>query len=119
LFVDDEPNIVDISVHLLESLGYDITGVTDSVEAFDRFARSPEAYDLVITDMTMPTMTGDVLGQKILALRSDIPIVICTGYSEKLTEASIRSLGFAGIAYKPLIMKDLASIVRQSIDKGE
>ncbi len=117
LFVDDEPNIVDISVHMLESLGYDITGVTDSTEAFDLFARSPDAYDLVITDMTMPTMTGDVLGQKILALRPHIPIVICTGYSEKLTEASIRSLGFTGIAYKPLIMKDLASIVRHSLDR--
>jgi PAS domain S-box-containing protein len=119
LFVDDEPNIVDISVHMLESLGYDITGVTDSTEAFDLFARSPDAYDLVITDMTMPTLTGDVLGQKILALRPDIPIVICTGYSEKLTEASIRSLGFSGIAFKPIIMKDLASIVRRSLDKGE
>jgi CheY-like chemotaxis protein len=100
-------------------LGYDITGVTDSTAALDLFARSPDAYDLVITDMTMPTLTGDILGQRIFALRPDIPIVICTGYSEKLTEASIRSLGFTGIAYKPIIMKELATIVRQSLDKGE
>jgi CheY-like chemotaxis protein len=117
LFVDDEPNIVEISVQMLESLGYEATGLMDSTEALARFARSPEAYDLVMTDMTMPTMTGEVLGQKILSLRPDIPIIICTGYSEKLTEASIRSLGFTGIAYKPLIMKELATIVRQSLDR--
>ncbi len=119
LFVDDESYIVDIGVQILKPLGYKVTGVTDSKEALACFARSPDDYDLVITDMTMPHMTGDLLGQKMLALRPDIPIIITTGYSEKLNEPSIRSLGFAGIAYKPLIIKELATIVRQTLDKDE
>ncbi|MEJ2155288.1 MAG: PAS domain S-box protein [Desulfobacteraceae bacterium] len=119
LFVDDESFIVDIGVQILKTLGYKVTGVTDSKEALAYFTRSPENFDLVITDMTMPHMTGDLLGQKMLALRPDIPIIITTGYSEKLNEASIRSLGFSGIAYKPLIIKELATIVRQTLDQGE
>jgi CheY-like chemotaxis protein len=117
LFVDDESNIVDIGTQMLTMLGYHVTGVTDSGEALARFTRSPDAFDLVITDMTMPHMTGDVMGQKILAIRPDIPVVICTGYSEKLTEASIRSMGFSEIAYKPLIIRELAAIVRQTLDR--
>ena len=115
LFVDDEPNIVDVSVQMLQTLGYRVTGVMDSREALALFSQSPDRFDLVITDMTMPHMTGDLLGQKMLTVRQDIPIIICTGYSEKLTEESIRSLGFAGIAHKPLIIRDLAKLVRQTL----
>ena len=117
LFVDDEPNIVDVCAQMLRTLGYRVTGVRESQKALALFSQSPDNYDLVITDMTMPHMTGDLLGQKILTLRPDIPIIICTGYSEKLTEMNIRSLGFAGIAYKPLIIKDLAEMVRQTLDE--
>lgn len=117
LFVDDEPNIVDISIHMFKTMGYEVTGVHDSREALEVFSRSPDDFDLVITDMTMPHMTGDVLGQKILALRPNIPIIICTGFSEKLTDVNIRSLGFAGIAYKPLVIKELAKLVRQALDE--
>ncbi len=119
LFIDDEPDIVDIGIQMLETLGYRVTGVMDSNEALTRFSRSPQEFDLVVTDMTMPHMTGDLLGRKILALRPDIPIIICTGYSEKLNEVNIHSLGFAGIAYKPLIIKELAELVRKTLDRDE
>jgi PAS domain S-box-containing protein len=118
LFVDDEPDLVDVGLQMLTMLGYRVTAINDSREALDRFQRSPHEFDLVITDMTMPRMTGDLLSQHLLAIRPDIPIIICTGYSEKVDPESIRSMGLAGLAYKPLITRDLAELIRQILDQG-
>jgi PAS domain S-box-containing protein len=117
LFVDDEPDLVDVGLQMLNMLGYRVTAINDSQEALDRFQRSPHEFDLVITDMTMPRMTGDLLSQKLLAVRPDIPVIICTGYSEKVDAESIRSMGLAGLIYKPLIMKDLAKLIRKVLDE--
>jgi PAS domain S-box-containing protein len=119
LFVDDEPDLVDVGLQMLKMLGYRVTAINDSREALDRFKQSPQRFDMVITDMTMPRMTGDLLSQHLLAVRPDIPIIICTGYSEKVDAESIRSMGLAGLVYKPLIMKDLAKLIRRILDQGE
>ncbi len=119
LFVDDEPDLVDVGLQMLNMLGYQVTGINDSQEALERFQSAPHDFDLVITDMTMPGMTGDLLSQHILAVRPDIPIIICTGYSEKVDADSIHSMGLAGLVYKPLIMKDLAQLIRRILDKGK
>jgi PAS domain S-box-containing protein len=116
LFLDDEPGLVDVGRQMLQLLGYRVTAINDSREALDRFQRAPHAFDLVITDMTMPGMTGDELSRRLLEIRSDIPIVICTGYSENIDADSIRSMGLAGLFYKPLIMKDLAHQIRSILD---
>jgi PAS domain S-box-containing protein len=117
LFVDDEPDLVDVGLQMLTMLGYRVTAINDSREALDRFQRSPHEFDLVITDMTMPRMTGDLLSQHLLAIRPDIPIIVCTGYSEKVDAESIRSMGLAGLAYKPLITRDLAELIRRALDQ--
>jgi PAS domain S-box-containing protein len=117
LFVDDEPDLVDVGLQMLNMLGYRVTAINDSREALNQFQRSPHEFDLVITDMTMPRMTGDLLSQHLLAIRPEIPIIICTGYSEKVDAESIRSMGLAGLVYKPLIMKDLAELIRRILDQ--
>jgi CheY-like chemotaxis protein len=119
LLVDDEPSIIDICVQMLEPLGYQVTALLDSREALALFSRAPQDFDLVITDMTMPYMTGDQLGRKMLAIRENIPIIICTGYSSKLTNVNIRSLGFADIAHKPFIIRDLAKTIRKTLDRHQ
>jgi PAS domain S-box-containing protein len=117
LFVDDEPDLVEIGLQMLTMLGYRVSATNDSQEALDRFKQSPQEFDMVITDMTMPRMTGDLLSQHLLAVRPDIPIIICTGYSDKVDGESIRSMGLAGLVYKPLIMRDLAEMIRRILDQ--
>ncbi len=116
LFVDDEEPLVDLGRELLQRLGYRMTVSTGSAQALLLFEQQPEAYDLVITDMTMPDMTGDVLAQKLLTLRPDIPIMICTGYSEKVTQEMIDRLGIRALIKKPLVRSDLGTAVRQVLD---
>ena len=84
LFVDDEPFQVELGQQMLSRLGYRVTAVPDSREALSRFRASPDHYDLVITDMTMPHMTGDALAEQILRIRPGVPVILCTGYSERL-----------------------------------
>ncbi len=73
-------------------------------------------FDLVITDMTMPKMTGDQSGQHILAIRPDIPIILCTGYSENITDEKAKQIGFSGFAMKPAVMKELATLIRRVLE---
>jgi len=113
LFVDDEDFIVDLGKQILEELGYQVTASSSSVEALELFKRKADTFDLVITDMTMPRMTGEKLAKEFMKIRADIPIVICTGYSETLTEESAKSIGIKEYAMKPLVKRDLAKIVRK------
>jgi DNA-binding NtrC family response regulator len=82
-----------------------------------RFTADPDAFDLVITDMTMPKMTGDRLARKILEIRPDMPIILCTGYSERLTEEQARQIGIKGFAYKPIPINDLAKLIRKVLEE--
>ena len=86
LYVDDEQALVTMTKQMLELLGYRAIIRTSSIEALELFEHDPYRFDLVITDMTMPNMTGDMLAGKILRIRPDIPVILCTGYSEQMTE---------------------------------
>ncbi len=117
LFVDDELPLADLSQQLLERLGYKVTVRTSAVEALNLFENDPDAFDLVITDMTMPHMTGDILAEKLLALRPDVAIVICTGYSDKITQELIDRLNIRALVMKPIIRNELLITVRQVLDE--
>ncbi len=117
LFVDDEKAIVDIGQKLLERLGYEVVGRTSSVEALELFRAKPESFDLVITDMTMPNMTGDKLARELMGIRPDIPVILCTGFSERITEEKAKLLGIREFVMKPLVMKDLAKSMRRALDR--
>jgi len=116
LFIDDEPVLADLGKQMLDRLGYEVTSRTSSVEALELFKAQPDRFDLVITDMTMPQMTGDKLAMEIEKIRPDIPIIICTGYSERITEDKAKWIGIKAFAMKPVVMKDLANTVRKVID---
>jgi CheY-like chemotaxis protein len=118
LFVDDEPTLVDVTRQKLEKLGYKVVGTISSLEALELFKSNPEGFDLVITDMTMPRMTGDILAKKIMKIRSDIPVILCTGYSEGISKARAEDLGISAFAMKPLLMRELATTVRGVLDGG-
>jgi PAS domain S-box-containing protein len=117
LFVDDEASIAKMGSEGLERLGYSVTIRTSSVEALELFKSRPEAFDLVITDMTMPNMTGDKLAMELLNIRSDIPVILCTGYSKKVSDETIAEIGIKAFAYKPVVKADLAKTVREVLDK--
>lgn len=116
LFIDDEEVLVEMGQEMLTALGYQATGIRGSMEALERFRSDPDRFDLVITDMTMPRMTGTVLSRHLLQIRSDIPIILCTGYSEIITEEEAKKLGIREFIMKPLFMKDLALAIRRVLD---
>jgi signal transduction histidine kinase/ActR/RegA family two-component response regulator len=117
LFVDDEKALIDLGKQMLERLGYKVVSRTSSVEALEAFRANPHKFDLVITDMTMPNMTGDELAEKIMAIRTDTPIILCTGFSERITEEQAKKMGIREFVMKPLVMSDLAKTVRRVLDK--
>jgi len=117
LYVDDEPALVDLASKMLGKMGYTVVTRTSSMEAYDLFRRDPYGFDLVITDMTMPVMTGDKLAQKIMEVRRDIPIILCTGYSEYISEERAKGMGVSEFIMKPLKMSTLATTIRKMLDK--
>ncbi|MBN1930875.1 MAG: response regulator [Desulfobacterales bacterium] len=117
LFIDDEQALVDIGKEILGYLGYKVVAVTSSIQAFDLFKLEPNQFDLVITDMTMPNMTGVMLAEEILKIRSDIPIILCTGFSDVITPEKAQAIGISEFVLKPLVIKDLAEIIRKVLDK--
>jgi PAS domain S-box-containing protein len=116
LLVDDETVIVDIGRQSLERLGYRVESCTSSIEALERFQRDPDRFDLVVTDMTMPTLTGDQLARELLSLRPDIPVILCTGYSSRIDSRQAKALGIRAMLMKPLNLHDLARHVRRILD---
>ena len=115
LLVDDEQPLVEIGKQMLERLGYTVAARTSSVEALELFKAQPGRFDLVITDIVMPNMTGETLAEKLMAIRADIPVVFCTGYSEKFTRQQASQMGVRSFLMKPLLMQDLANTVRQAL----
>jgi CheY-like chemotaxis protein len=115
LFVDDEQPLVEIGKQMLQRLGYTVAARTSSIEALELFKADPNRFDLVITDIVMPNMTGDKLAEKIIDIRSDIPVILCTGYSEKITRKDASEMGIQSFLMKPLVMRDLANTVRQAL----
>ncbi len=117
LLVDDEESIVRLEKKILERLGYQVISRTGSVEALEAFRHDPEIFDLVITDMAMPKMTGENLAGELLSIRPDIPIIVCTGFSERINSERIKALGIKGLLMKPVIKSDMINMVRRVLDE--
>jgi len=118
LFIDDEPSLVYIGKQILERLGYEVEARTSSLEALELFKIKSEKFDLVVTDMTMPKMTGDHLAREIIKIRANIPIILCTGYSKKISEGKAEASGVRALVMKPVVAEQLAKIVRRVLDEG-
>lgn len=116
LLVDDEASIVRLEKLMLERLGYQVTACVGSMEALEAFKAHPKGYDLVITDMTMPNMTGDELTRQLKAIQPDIPIIICTGFSERINEEKAEAMGVKGFLMKPIGKSELTQLVRTILD---
>ncbi len=119
LLVDDEVSIIFMEKQMLERLGYQVVPRTSSVEALEAFKTNPEKFDLVITDMAMPNMNGNQLASELIKIRPDIPILLCTGFSEKMPEEKAKALGIKGFLMKPIVRKDLSNTIREVLDKGQ
>ncbi len=116
LLVDDQDIIVQMIKQMLERLGYHVTARTSSTDALEAFRTQPDKFDVVITDMTMPNMTGDKLAAELIKIRPAIPIILCTGFSEMMSKEKTAALGIKGFLMKPVVMKDLSSIIRKVLD---
>ena len=119
LLADDEDVLAAMGKQMLEHLGYRVTVKTDSSDALNTFQSQPQDFDLVISDRTMPRMTGFELAERIKTIRPDIPIIICTGYSDELEVERAAALGISRMVMKPLGMNELADAVRSAIDSAE
>jgi len=117
LFVDDEETIVHLGKELLTQLGYTVEIHTSSVEALNVFRKDPHRFDLVITDQTMPALTGEALSRELLRIRPDLPIILCTGFSHVMSAEKAKALGIQAYLMKPLAIRDLAPIIRHVLDK--
>jgi len=119
LLIDDETDVLEIEKEMLEKLGYNIKGVNSAREALNLFSRHPDQFDIVITDMTMPDMTGDKLAGKLRKIRSDIRIVLITGFSELISKEQAVSEGINGFLMKPVQLFDMAKMVRKVLDAAD
>jgi len=121
LFVDDEVPLVKLGERLLSRLGYKVVARTSSIEALEAFRNRTDEIDLVITDQTMPNMTGIELAGELLRLRPGLPIILATGYSEEFLQERSDRLGICAVAMKPYLVGDLAHAVRKALDgkRGE
>ncbi len=115
LLVDDEPAVIAMAAIMLGQLGYKLTSRTDSVDALEVFRSSPDEFDLVITDYTMPKLTGLDFASELMRLRHDIPILLCTGFSEKMTSGHVKELGIE-LLMKPYNVRQISQAVRRILD---
>jgi len=116
LFVDDEESLVDVGTDMLKQLGYKVTPKSSPVEAWERFRRNPHQFDLVITDYTMPLLTGVDMAREMIHIRPDIPVILCTGFSESVTEEKALKAGIRKFVMKPLRRREIARAIRQVLD---
>jgi PAS domain S-box-containing protein len=115
LLVDDEETLVHLGQEALTHLGYNVVPCTSSLEALEVFRAAPQRFDLVITDYTMPTMTGEMLAQELRCIRPDIPIILCTGFSNTMTAERARASGIDTLVLKPWRVHDLSLAIRQAL----
>ena len=118
LLVDDEESLVAVGKEMLEYLGYEVTIETINHKALELFQEQPDQFDLVITDMTMPKMTGDKLAARLMEIRPDIPIILCTGYSDLISESKADAIGIRALLKKPLAIGELSNTIRKILDDG-
>jgi PAS domain S-box-containing protein len=115
LLVEDEEPLARMCAEALRRLGYVVEPFVSSMQALRRFQESPTSFDLVVTDQSMPQMTGSTMAAVMLALRPELPIILCTGYSESVTPESAREMGMFALLEKPLAMRDLALTIREAL----
>ena len=118
LLVDDEEGVINMGKRMLEYLGYQVTCHTSSLDALEAFKENPDEFELVITDMEMPNMTGDKLSVELTKIRPDIPILLCSGFSETMTREKAASLGIKDFLLKPISMKDLSQKIREVLNEN-
>ena len=116
LLVDDEIELAEIGERMLSSLGYQVTTKNNSIEALELFTTSPSDFDLIISDMTMPNMTGDDLAMECMKIRPNLPVILCTGFSNKLSQEEALAMGIKAFIFKPMVKGDLASTIRKVLD---
>ena len=119
LLIDDEKQIIDIEQQILERLGYQVTAKIDSQEALEAFAARPDRYDLVITDMTMPKMTGVQLAHKMMDIKPNLPVILCTGFNETITEEKALEMGIDKFVMKPIVKDDLANTIQTVLNTSK
>ena len=117
LFVDDEADMVDSGRQILERLGYKVTTRTSSLEALETFRARPDKFDLVITDYTMPQMTGAELAREMLSLRPEVPVILCTGFSEQISAEQAEAMGIKRFLMKPLVAREMAEVIREVLEE--
>ena len=116
LLIDDEDILIDLGKNMLKKLEYHVEALTQPDKALEVFRSGPDEFDLVISDMTMPNMTGDILATELMKIRPDIPVIICTGYSERIDDERARELGIKGLIMKPFTIRNLSKTVRNVMD---
>ncbi len=113
LFVDDEEDLIEMAKEMLEGLGYEVTAIQNSVNALDMFRANPGQFDLVITDQTMPKMTGMAMAQQIIRIRPDMPVILCSGFSSSVNAEEIRNAGIRHFIVKPMVKNKIATIIHE------
>jgi signal transduction histidine kinase/CheY-like chemotaxis protein len=116
LFVDDEKMLADIGKRMLERVGYQVTATTSPVQALEIFKYKPHRFDIVISDMTMPDMTGDTFFNEIKKIREDVPVIICTGYSSMMNEEKAQQMGVAALIMKPVSISKMTLAIQKATD---
>jgi DNA-binding NtrC family response regulator len=119
LFVDDEEWLVEMWQEILEGLGFEVKATTSSLEALQAFRTDPDRYDLVITDQTMARLTGFELAREILKVRPELPVILCTGFSEVVSPEKAKALGIKEFVMKPLTINELTAAIRRALTGRE
>ncbi len=117
LYVDDEESVAAPVGEMLSGFGYEVEINTSPTEALSRFQNDPHGYDLVITDMTMPNLTGEGLAREVMRIRPDMPVIICTGFSHRISETKVKAMGVKGLLMKPFVMTEAANMIRKILDE--
>ncbi|MEA3467218.1 MAG: response regulator [Thermodesulfobacteriota bacterium] len=118
LLVDDEIGLVQSGQQMLEYHGYTVTAMTSSPDAYHLFVKQPDSFDFIITDQAMPSMQGTELASKILAIRPNIPVILCTGYSATITEKNIKEIGIQELVMKPLSLEKFSHALKNTLRKN-
>ncbi len=118
LFVDDEEFVAVTAFEILTDLGYEVTARTSSVRALDIFRSKPDQFDLVITDQTMPRITGTELAEMMIRIRPDIPVILCTGFSRHEVSEKAKAIGIRELVMKPFSMSEIAQVIRNVLDEN-
>ena len=118
LFVDDEASLVEVFEEMLDWLGYQIDTAMNGADALEIFKADPRRFDLIITDQNMPDITGEQLAGELTAVRPDIPVIICTGFSDEISRETAEKSGVREFIQKPIEMRQLAKMIRQVLDQA-